>query len=370
VTKAARHGSLTVLMTTDAVGGVWSYALALCTALPAIRFVLATMGPRAGAEQQSALARLPNVELAESDFRLEWMAGAEQDMADSRAWLRGLALRHRADLVHVNGYAHAALGAPCPTLAVAHSDVLSWWRAVHGVAAPEGWDAYRREVANGLSAASAVVALTRSVAADLETHYGFARERSTVIPNGIELGRFARRAKRPVVMAAGRVWDEAKNLALLDRVAPDLAWPIEIAGATAHPERGEIAFSGARMLGPLDPAAMARRLNEAAIFAAPARYEPFGLAILEAAAAGCALVLGDIPSLRENWDGAALLLPPGDDAAWREGLARLVLDKSERETVGAAARSRAAQFGIERTAERYAALYRALADCAGCRDVA
>ncbi len=32
----------------------------------------------------------------------------------------------------------------------------------------------------------------------------------------------------------------------------------------------------------------------------PARYEPFGLSVLEAALSGCALVLGDIPSLRES----------------------------------------------------------------------
>ena len=36
-----------------------------------------------------------------------------------------------------------------------------------------------------------------------------------------------------------------------------------------------------------------------------ARYEPFGLAVLEAAQAGMRLVLSDIPSFRELWDGAA-----------------------------------------------------------------
>ena len=46
-----------------------------------------------------------------------------------------------------------------------------------------------------------------------------------------------------------------------------------------------------------------------------ARYEPFGLAVLEAAQAGCALVLSDIPTFRELWNGAAQFVPPGDDAA-------------------------------------------------------
>ena len=96
----------------------------------------------------------------------------------------------------------------------------------------------------------------------------------------------------------------------------------------------------------------------AAIFAAPARYEPFGLGILEAAASGCALVLGDIPSLRENWDGAALFVPPDDAVAWRTTLSCLIACDSRRETLGAAARKRALVFARERMAARYAELYR------------
>ena len=57
---------------------------------------------------------------------------------------------------------------------------------------------------------------------------------------------------------------------------------------------GSPACCNARPLGVLAPAELRRKLERAAIFAAPALYEPFGLGILEAAAAGCALVLGDI----------------------------------------------------------------------------
>jgi hypothetical protein len=38
--------------------------------------------------------------------------------------------------------------------------------------------------------------------------------------------------------------------------------------------------------------------------------EPFGLAVLEAAQAGCPLVLSDLPGFRELWDGAALFRRP------------------------------------------------------------
>ena len=140
-----------------------------------------------------------------------------------------------------------------------------------------------------------------------------------VIPNGIDLTAFSLLPKRPVVAGAGRLWDAAKNLTALEAVAPGLDWPVEIAGDVEHPESGTANFVNARLVGRLTSAEMARQLGAASIFVAPAVYEPFGLAILEAAAAGCALVLGDIASLRENWDGAALFVDPEDRPALQLG---------------------------------------------------
>src|SRR5438046_3321737 len=219
----------TVLMSADAVGGVWSYALTLCAALPGFRFVLAIMGPAASAAQRAAAARLGNVVLEEAPYRLEWMEGAAADLPASRQWLAGLARRHSADLIHINGYAHARITADRPVLVVAHSDVLSWWQAVHGKAAPPEWGDYRDEVAAGLTAADRVVAPSRAVLDDLATHYGFARDDDLVIRNGIDLAAYRPAAKRRVVMAAGRMWAAAKNLALLDKVAAGIDWPIGLA---------------------------------------------------------------------------------------------------------------------------------------------
>ena len=360
----------TVLMTADTVGGVWSYALGLCTALPDVQFVLATLGPRPTPAQRVALAGFDNVTLAESDFRLEWMSGGEADIAVSRRWLERLADRHRADLVHVNGYAQAALAGGRPVICVAHSDVLSWWRAVHGEPAPAAWREYRRQVVCGLRAAARVVAPTRAVLDDLRREYGLALPDAAVIPNGIDIGAFSLAPKRRAIMAAGRVWDEAKNLKLLDAIAPLIASSVEIAGDTAHPEHGVVKLRHARALSLLDAAQMRQRLAEAAIFAAPARYEPFGLAILEAAAAGCALVLGDIASLRETWDGAAIFVPPEDPGKWRAALARLIDADDERERLAAAGRARAERFRMAHTAARYRALYRELTGDAADRRVA
>jgi glycogen(starch) synthase len=111
--------------------------------------VLATLGPRPCADQRAVLARLGNVTLVESDFRLEWMAGGQADIAASSRWLDALAERHGVDLVHVNGYAQAQLDGRFPVVAVAHSDVLSWWMAVHGEPASATWNGYREQVVGG-----------------------------------------------------------------------------------------------------------------------------------------------------------------------------------------------------------------------------
>lgn len=346
-----------VLMTADTVGGVWSYTLSLCRELAETRFIVATMGPPARPEQRREIGALGNVALVESGFRLEWMAGGIADLPASRGWLAALAERHDADLVHVNGYGHARLDCALPTLVVAHSDVLSWWRAVHRCAAPAEWGDYRGAVVDGLDAAARIVAPGAAVIDDLSRHYGLDPARADVIANGVDLAAFAPSPKRPVVMAAGRIWDPAKNLEILDRVAGALSWPVEIAGAVEHPEAGAARLVNARALGRLSGGEMASRLARAAIFAAPARYEPFGLAILEAAAAGCALVLGDIASLRENWDGAALFVEPDDADGLRRTLARLIANPSERSRLAASARRRAGRFTADSMARAYAALY-------------
>jgi glycosyltransferase involved in cell wall biosynthesis len=348
-------------MTVDAVGGVWSYALDLCAALPDLRFILATLGPRPRPAQRAAVARLAHVTLAESDFRLEWMTGGQNDIAASQDWLLSLARQHEANLVHVNGYAQVPPAGTLPSVTVAHSDVLSWWAAVQPDLAPPDWDAYQQTVAAGLRRASRIVALTAAGRADFRRHYGLASQNITVIPNGIDVGS-ARAAKHPVVFGAGRIWDKAKNLRLLDEIADDLPWRVEIAGDTAHPEHGSAGLFHAQALGVLDRSMVRRRLSEAAIYAAPALYEPFGLGILEAAAAGCALLLGDIPSLRENWDGAAILLPPRDPAVWRAAALRLINDGGERKRLGKMAQARAQRFTLARAAQCYRALYSELLD--------
>ena len=89
----------------------------------------------------------------------------------------------------------------------------------------------------------------------------------------------------------------------------------------------------------------------------PARYEPFGLSILEAALSGCALVLGDIPSLRELWGDAALFVPPNDSAALRSALSGLIDDPDHRQAMASRARTRALKFDTASFAAAYLNTY-------------
>jgi glycosyltransferase involved in cell wall biosynthesis len=102
---------------------------------------------------------------------------------------------------------------------------------------------------------------------------------------------------------------------------------------------------------------MASWLRRAGIYALPARYEPFGLSALEAALCGCALVLGDIASLREVWGDAALYVPPEDRDALCDTLARVIRSSTLREDLAARARLRARRFTPERMALGYLDLY-------------
>jgi glycosyltransferase involved in cell wall biosynthesis len=355
----------TVLMTADPIGGVWTYALDLADALAplGVRVLLATMGGPLTHEQRDAAHMRPHVRLFESRYALEWMDDPWGDVDRAGDWLQSIAREEGADLVHLNGYSHAALPWSAPVLVVAHSCVCSWWRAVRGDRAPASWDEYRRRVAAGLRAADALVAPTRAMLDALPCEYGASVPATAqVVPNGRAPSGVAG-AKRPFVLGAGRLWDEAKNLASLARVAPAVPWPVFIAGDT-HPPRGTggdvFDTSEAHLLGRITPAMVSAWRGMASIYALPARYEPFGLSVLEAALAECALVLGDLASLRETWGEAALYVPADDGDALADAIRHLAEHDAERRRLAHRAHERARRLTPRAMADAYLAIYASL----------
>jgi glycosyltransferase involved in cell wall biosynthesis len=193
----------------------------------------------------------------------------------------------------------------------------------------------------------------------LAGNYGFDGP-AVVLPNGRSAKAFAPGEKQPFIFSAGRLWDEAKNLAALEAVAPRLPWPVCVAGSSAHPDGGLRQPRNVCALGELPPEALAAQFARASIYALPARYEPFGQTALEAALSGCALVLGDIESLREVWGESALYVPPDDHEVLQSTLLRLIGEPALRVRLGRRAIARAGRFAPERMAEAYLRSYRRL----------
>jgi glycogen(starch) synthase len=353
-----------VLMTADAVGGVWDYSLELARGLAEeeVAVVLAVMGPPPDEAQRAAAAAIPGLELACAPFRLEWMDDPWADVAAAGPWLLELERRHGCQLVHLSGYTHGALPFRSPKVVVGHSCVLSWWRAVHGEPAPRAWDRYRSAVAAGLAAADRVVAPTAAMAAALEESYG-PLPPIEVIWNGRRPDRYRPGDKECFVLSAGRLWDQAKNAAVLAGVAERLPWPVQIAGATRPDSGGSFTVAGgaAVLLGRLGSEELAALCGRAAIYAAPARYEPFGLAVLEAALSECALVLSDIPSFRELWSGAAVFVPADDAGELETTLLTLMNQPELSAALALRAHCRALRYSATLMTERYLTLYRSLA---------
>lgn len=363
--------SLRILMTADTVGGVWQYALELSRQLCALgdEVALATMGGEPSGDQRREAAEIPGLTLYPSAYKLAWMEQPWNDVERAGEWLLNLAAQWRPDVVHLNDYSHGDLPWSVPVLMVGHSCVLSWWHAVHGTDVPDSWARYRQRVRAGLQAADYVVAPSQAMLDVLLRHYGPLPE-CRVIANGRSDGERPAKGEHapkeePLIFAAGRLWDPAKNLAALAEVAERLPWPVCIAGSQHHPDGGEVQLPHVHLLGSLPSAEVRRWLEHAPIYALPARYEPFGLSVLEAALAGCALVLGDIPSLREVWGRAALYVPPDDHDLLERTLLRLIDHPEERIEYATRARRRAARYCPEKMADRYRRLYLALAGLRG-----
>ena len=347
-----------VLIVGDTVGGVFTYVTELAAGLAAreVETAIVLMGRRLSLDQRRALREARVDRVFASDFALEWMEEPWRDVERAGEWLLSVERDVGPDVVHLNGYAHGALRWNAPVVVVAHSCIVSWFEAVRGHEPPSEWDRYRAAVRGGLAGASAVVAPTRAMLDALVRHHR-PEAQTLVIPNGRSASR-VRCTKEPFVLAAGRLWDEAKNVEALDSVAPVLDWPVLVAGDApplqARPHR-------THLLGRLGDAALQERLARASIFAAPARYEPFGLAPLEAALARCALVLGDIPSLREVWGDAAAYAAPDDHDALASTLTRTIRDERLRGRLAEAAHRRAQRYAPDRMVDAYLDLYERLA---------
>ncbi len=351
-----------ILMTTDTVGGVWTFTQELATGLlsAGCAVYLASVGETPSETQQEWCDRMKHqwddsFHYEAVDGPLEWMQNNEGAYRDASPRLLELARDFGAELVHSNQFCFGALPLDIPKIVTAHSDVFSWAEACRdGALEQSEWlSRYSSLVSKGLRGADAIVAPTQWMATSLSVNFTLSHE-PIVIPNGRSLPSAERRTRKLQAITAGRLWDEGKNIAMLAAVEAPL--PLFVAGDTRHGStRMAAALGQAILLGHLSSDELFALFRETALYICTSKYEPFGLAPLEAALCGCAVVAYDIPSLREVWDDGALYFH--DTASLSALLERLCDAPSEVLAARHASIARARSFTAERMSGDYYRLF-------------
>ena len=358
-----------VLMTADTIGGVWTYTRELVTQLSrkGIRVTLVSFGEIPTAAQVEWLEELNDVSVHPTAFRLEWMQDAQRDLEQSAAFVNDIIADAKPDVLHFNQYYYGSIDCDLPRIVVAHSDVVSWWVAVHG-AEPPGNDwicNYRENVVRGLAGADIVVAPTQWMLDEARRHYGEPRE-TAVVYNGRDPRLFLPyEEKQSLAISVGRLWDAGKQATLL--LQSDLPLDTILVGAEQSPA-GAVAsaqsagqFPKLKMKGPQAEAQLRQLLSKAAIYIATSRYEPFGLAPLEAALSRCALIANDICSFREVWADDAVYFERNNPENLLLTIQELASNSCRLGEYADRAFERArTQYTSEKMAEEYLKLYRSL----------
>jgi glycosyltransferase involved in cell wall biosynthesis len=352
---------LRVLVTADSPGSDWPYSLDLARGLSrlGVETVLAVTGTPSD-DQRAAASRIEGLELVDTGLTLGGHAGNTSSLRAAGSEIAALAAEHCAEIVQLNSPGLAA-GArfDLPVVAVQHRCTATWWEAVHDSALPPEF-AWRRQVIRaGLQAADAVVTPTAAFAAATQRAYRL-EHRPRVVHYGRPPAPVPLYAPHDFVFTSGRLWDEGKNLELLDAAAAQIAVPVRAAGPIEGPNGASVLFDNIDCVGNLGEADLARWLSARPVFVSAALYEPFGLSVLDAASAGCPLILSDIPAYRELWDEVAVFVPPRDEEGFTRAIAKLVADDFERAVIGRAAKERAALYSPDAMAAQMAAIYRSL----------
>lgn len=352
---------LKVLMTTDTTSGIWTYTLELTRALEIhyVHVYLVTTGKTLSSLQREQLALIPNITVYEGNLIPEWLDNAQQENKAFEKWLLQLAQTIEPDIIHLNTYAYARLPWAAPVVIAAHACSCSWWEAVKTKPVPAQLNDYRKNIRAGLTAAEAVVAPSKEMLSSLTKCYG-SFPNAQVIYHGCHQNDFYVNQKQPFIVSMGNLQDEAKNIAGLCEVAPNLPWNLQIISNDKNLLSVDTYTANVQWYGEISRSQLAKVLSKASIYVAPVYYEPFGFSAMEAALSGCALVLSDIESMREIWQDAAIYVDPRDPKAIEGALTQLISDDLLRTQLATQARHRALSFSVGRMAGKYMRLYTSL----------
>ncbi|HET8886251.1 MAG TPA: glycosyltransferase family 4 protein [Salinimicrobium sp.] len=357
-----KSGKLKILMTTDTIGGVWVYSYELCKELQNydVEVHLAAMGAWPTEAQEEKMRELKNVILYKSEFKLEWMQDPWEDVENANKWLHSIYQTAKPDLIHFNNYAGVEKYDDTPMITVFHSCISTWWQAVKYTAIPEEYHTYSQIVQEALNTSDLVVAPTEAILEKAKHAHQITAE-TRVISNGISEINSEEKEKEPFILCSGRIWDEGKNLLSISKIAKDLSWPVYIAGNNKNPNTDEILeMENVHFLGSLKPEEVRDWMKRASIFVSPTKYEPFGLAALEAAMEGCALVISDIDTFQEIWEDSAIYFDPENSEEAKEAIIKLIENPELLHAFAEKAKDKSAFYNSKKMTAAYFGLYHEL----------
>jgi glycosyltransferase involved in cell wall biosynthesis len=197
-------------------------------------------------------------------------------------------------------------------------------------------------VARSARQATRLIAVSRATADDVASHYGVGKDSVRVVPNGVDeiftpgdraaaLASVRERwgIERPFVLHVGAIEPRKGLDVLIDAAAlaarENAGWRVVMAGLPGfegEPIETKARQSGAcDLLGAVTDGELLDLLRAAGALAAPALYEGFGIAPLEAMACGTpAVVAADGGGLEEISGPAALVVDERTPTAWRTAL--------------------------------------------------
>lgn len=306
---------------------------------------------------------------------------AVRDILWHQTALPALVRHHRLDVLHVPSYRRMLWPRPCALVATIHDlapfrlpGKYDWRRMLYG-----------RVVVRRLAhRQDQIIAVSRDTARDLTRFFAVPPARLTVIPNGLDHGRFtphdraaaselvARRhgLRPPFFLYVARLEHPAKNhvrlLAAFDqfKTRSPSPWQLVFGGsdwhgaAVVHDRMRRSPFAAdIRCLGFVPDAELPLWYRAATVMVYPSLFEGFGLPPLEAMACGCPVLASAGGAVGEVCAGAAATVNPEsvDDLA-RE-LTRLSQDGELRERLRALGLAHAQQFNWQHTATATLALY-------------
>ncbi len=300
-----------ILFVTDATSSAWTGICLLAGALPLERFraTIAAVGPAPSAAARSELMQLaPHATLTLLDGALETEPDPWKGVEEVRSKLLLFCERTRPDLIHATQLCLGKLAWTGPRVLTATHDLLAWGRAVQRTPAGD-LARYRSEVKAGLEAASVVAAPSAFMARELERQYEL-EDAVRVIRHGTQAAPRGGTERGLLGVACGDQGDPSERLELLVSIAPKLPGPIGIAGETPRTLPRPLVA-----LGKPSRKELLALVAGARIFVSLSRYDPLGIHVLDAQAAGARLVLLDTPRNRELWSGAADLVHDSESLA-------------------------------------------------------